>query len=60
MVNCFSCITIIFAHQMASTPFINIFGVVFNNGKTHEKCVLNLGFMNWIKFSTHSQIVLDG
>ncbi len=44
MVNCFSCVTIIFAHQMASTPFINTFGVVFNDGKTYEKCALDLGF----------------
>ena len=33
---------------MASTPFMNTFGVVFNNGKTYEKCALDLGFMNWI------------
>ncbi len=48
MVNCFSCITIIFVHQVASTPLINTFGVVFNDGKTYENCGLDLGFMNWI------------
>ncbi len=48
MVNCFLCVTIIFARQVASTPFINTFGVVFNDGKTYEKCALDLGNMNWI------------
>ena len=48
MVNCFLSITTIFAHQMASTPFINTVGVVFNDGKTYENCGLDLWFMNWI------------
>ncbi len=48
MVNCFSYITIIFVHQVASTPLINTFGVVFNDGKTYENCGLDLGFRNRI------------